>query len=247
MHSALYLGSVSHCRLKPKVHAFTYRAFMMYLDIDELESVLNLTSWWSNKWWSLARFKRKDFHGNEEKTIKESIYETVLSQTGIQLVGPVRVLNNWRYFGFNMNPLSTYYCFDESGEKLQCIVAEVTNTPWHERYAYVLDCRDQPDKQIITFVKDFSVSPFYPLNMNYKWMSSTPSETLTIHLQNFYANERVFNATLRLSRKELSSKTMRGVLIAFPWMTVKVMAAIYWEALRLWLKGVPFLGKNAKQ
>ena len=78
-------------------------------------------------------------------------------------------------------------------------------------------------------------------------MSSTPSETLTIHLQNFDANERVFDATLRLSRKELSSQTMRGVLIAFPWMTVKVMAAIYWEALRLWLKGVPFLGKNAKQ
>ena len=146
-----------------------------------------------------------------------------------------------------MNPLSTYYCFDVYGEKLQCIVAEVTNTPWHERHAYVLDCREQPHKQKITFEKDFSVSPFYPLNMDYTWMSSTPAKTLMIHLQNFYAGERVFDATLHLSRKELSSKTMRGVLISFPWMTVKVIVAIYWEALRLWLKGVPFLGKNAKQ
>lgn len=244
MHSALYIGQVNHRRLKPKAHAFSYRAFMVYLDVDELDDVLNLSCCWSRKWWAFARFKRQDFHGDESVSIKDAIYATVFQQTGLKLSGPVRVLNNWRYFGFNMNPLSTYYCFDETGDKLLFIVAEVTNTPWHERRAYVLDCRGQPARQRVFFEKDFSVSPFFPLNMHYRWESSTPAETLFIHIENFYADERVFDAMLTLSRKEFSAKTMCSVLISFPWMTVKVMAAIYWEAVRLFFKGVPFLGKD---
>jgi len=249
MNSAIYEGLVRHRRSTPKRHEFSYKVFMMYVDLDELPSILKLSRLWSCSRWALARFKREDFHGDPAKPLKEAIVETIESHCGEIFDGRICMLSNWRYFGINMNPLTTYYCFDRAGT-LVYILAEVNNTPWNERRAYFLDGRksithDKDQRHVeVAFDKDFSVSPFHPLDMRYLWRSSVPGKVLSIHIENSLHEKKVFDATLSLRRRELSSSRMREILICYPFMTVKIVCAIYWQALRLFFKGVPFLGKD---
>ncbi len=251
MRSGIYKGWVSHRRFSPKKHAFRYRVFMMYLCLSELQDVLKMSPLWSTKRFSIARFKREDFHGDPKDDLDDAVKRTVEKVVGVRPKGDVCVLANLRYFGFNMNPLCTYYCFDESGEHVVAILAEVTNTPWHERRAYVLDCReDQQTKhrfkkwQSLTFDKDFTVSPFNPLDMQYSWRSSTPSQRLNVHIETAREGKKVTDATLRLQREEINAKNLSRIVLSFPFMTFKVALAIYWQALLLAIKGVPFLGKD---
>ena len=249
MKSAIYEGVVRHRRSAPKKHEFSYKVFMMYVDLDELQSVLKLSKFWSSSRWALARFKREDFHGDPAKPLKDAVVETIESHSGEVFDGRICMLSNWRYFGINMNPLTTYYCFDRTGT-LRYILAEVNNTPWNERRAYFLDTHksvkqgeDQRHVEV-AFDKDFSVSPFHPLDMRYLWRSSIPDQVLSIHIENSLHGKKVFDASLSLRRRELSLNRMRAILICYPFMTVKIVCAIYWQALKLFCKGVPFLGKD---
>ena len=256
MKSAIYQGKLRHRRFVPKAHQFNYDVFMMYLLLDEVEQVLNLSPLWSKSRFAPARFKREDFHGDPSLPLQEAVKNTVEKALGSRPQGPVAMLANLRYFGFNMNPLTTYYCFAEDGgsdkrsdrrpdrESLCAIVAEVNNTPWDERHAYVLQCEGKTQNQNINFSKIFSVSPFNTLDMEYQWKSSYPGETLHIHIDNIQNNAKVLDATLSLKRKELSSAALNGIIMQHPFMTFKVLFAIYWQALKLVVKGVPFLGKD---
>jgi uncharacterized protein len=240
LNSALYSGWVRHRRMSPKSHSFRYQVFMVYLDLDELELVFELSPFWSAHRWAPARFKRNDFHGNPKLSLRQAIVETIKLNTGRTHRGPIRVLANLRYFGFIMNPLTTYYCFDPSGSYLEFIVAEVNNTPWGEKHAYVLSCSPEQQKHEFDFAKTFHVSPFNPLTMEYRWLSTTPDKKLLIHLENWQANVKVSDATLHLQRQSINARSMNLALIRYPFMTVKVIASIYWQALRLWFKGVPY-------
>lgn len=251
--SAIYEGTVRHRRFLPKHHEFVYRVFMMYLDLQEIDSILSLSPFWSQKSWAIARFKRRDFHidANNKNNISvpsidESIRNTVEQEAGFRPQGPIRMLVNLRYWGYSINPICTYYCFDATNEKIVAIVAEVKNTPWNERHAYVLHGNDFSEKQQCHFNKVFHVSPFNPINMQYHWQSTTPSKTLAIHLENLKDDTRVMDATLTLRRREISAKNLNQILIYFPWMTVKVLMAIYWQALKLFLKGVPLFNHVKK-
>ena len=244
--SAIYRGKVRHRRFSPTQHAFEYDVFMMYLDTQEIEKIFALSRFWSLKHFAPVQFKRSDFHIDEPNkhltsnlpSVDESVRNTIFSATGIKPTGPIRMLINLRYWGVNMNPLSTYYAFNENNE-LQFIVAEVNNTPWNEKHSYVLDARELPQKQSLTFTKEFHVSPFNPIDMQYRWQSTTPANHLTIHLENWKESKKVMDATMTLTRQEISSRSMNAIIIQFPWMTVKVISAIYWQALKLWLKGTP--------
>lgn len=244
--SAIYTGKVRHRRFSPKQHAFEYDVFMMYLDTREIADIFSLSRFWSLTHFAPAQFKRSDFHINKNQlaqnplpSIDESVRNTVASTLGERPSGPIRMLVNLRYWGINMNPLSTYYCFDDSGENLIAILAEVHNTPWDERHAYVLTGDDFSHKQHVNFPKEFHVSPFNPLEMDYRWHSTTPNETLALHLENWQDNSKIMDATMTLVREPITTKSMNRILIRFPWMTVKVVAAIYWQAVKLWWKGVP--------
>jgi DUF1365 family protein len=151
------------------------------------------------------------------------------------------MLANLRYFGYLMNPIACYYCYgDEAGTQLDYLVAEVTNTPWNERHSYVLAAPEDGGWLRTRFAKDFHVSPFHPMDMEYHWHSNTPGEKLCLHLANSRDGERVFDATLSLQRHELTAASLRRFLWRYPMMTAKVAGAIYFEALRLWLKGNPY-------
>ncbi|TQV80207.1 DUF1365 domain-containing protein [Exilibacterium tricleocarpae] len=242
MHSAIYKGRVRHRRFSPRSHAFTYDVFMVYLDLDELDRVFAESWCWSATRPAIARFRRRDFFDQGDTPLADSVRDHVLQQTGRRPRGPIRLLANLRYFGYIMNPITCYYCFDESGQGVETIVAEVNNTPWNQRHRYVLNCDPGRDKQRLTFGKTFHVSPFQPMDTRYLWLSNCPGKTLALHMENFSGSERFFDATLTLNREEISAASLRRVLWQYPFMTGKVVGGIYWQALKLFMKRIPFYG-----
>ena len=267
MHSAIYEGDVWHTRFYPKRHAFKYRVFMMYLDLDELEQVFSKSILWSSQRLAIARFKRQDFFtlqgDNNQLDLDASVREAVFRKLNFRPGGSIRLLANLRYFGYLINPISCYYCFDHSGESLQAMLIEVTNTPWEERTHYVLDCRNYSKGMQIEFAKDMHVSPFMPMDMLYRWQGQIPDDQLTYILQSFRSNTKTadcresnvsddevqqknkmlslqFSAGVNFKRYEITSISLNTVLIRYPLMTLKVVAAIYWQAALLFVKGLRF-------
>jgi DUF1365 family protein len=239
--SRLYVGSLRHRRHLPRPHAFRYRVFMPFLHLGELDAVLALSPFWSRRRLAPARFRREDFHGDPALPLDEAVRRRIESEVGERPAGPIYLLANLRYFGYQINPLACYYCFDEDGETLRYLLAEVTNTPWNERHSYLL--RAGPGERVLRcrFDKSFHVSPFNPMEMRYDWRSNTPGERLAIHLENHTQRGREFDATLALKAQPISAGALNaGVLLRFPLMTAKVALAIYWQALKLFLKRVPY-------
>ncbi len=238
MKSAIYQGFLRHRRFLPRAHQFTYPVFMMYLDLDELERVTSLSPLWSCKALRPARFLRDDFLGDPSVPLKQAVCDRIYRETGIRHEGSVRLLANWRYFGFAINPIACYYCFDKQDD-LRFIVVEVTNTPWGERQSYVLECDPKQRFLRTRFQKQMHVSPFNPMDMMYRWCSNRPGDMLTLNLETEKEKRLHMDATLVLKRCEISAGSLNGILLRFPWMTGKVAFSIYWQALKLWIKRNP--------
>lgn len=239
MHSCIYEGQVRHRRFSPSRHEFSYKLFMVYLDLDELDSVFKKRWFWSATRFNLARFKRSDYIGDSSLPVKQAVNSRVLEETGKELEGPVRMLTHLRYFGFVFNPVTFYYCFDETDSYVKTIVAEITNTPWNERHSYVMEVNQNSKHMKFEFAKEFHVSPFMQMDINYDWRFTAPGENLHVHMINNDHDVKVFDATLAMNKTEFSSFHCARALITFPLMTVKVITAIYWQALKLYLKKTP--------
>jgi len=243
MRSSLYSGWVRHRRCVPSEHSFQYRLFMMYLDLAELPQLFDRYWLWSARRWAPAWFRRADYHGDAARPLDEAVRDLVHERTGTRPLGPIRLLTHLRYFGYCFNPVSFYYCFDREDREVETIVAEITNTPWHERHAYVLPVSQaelEGSSWRFRFAKQFHISPFLPMDMAYDWRLSPPADRLQVHMQNWRDERAAFTATLNLTRRELSGPALARALLAFPVMTGQVTAAIYWQALRLALKRTPF-------
>jgi DUF1365 family protein len=243
MHSRLYVGQVKHRRYKPVPHAFRYALFMLYLDLDELPTLFRNRWLWSSTRAALARFRREDHLGDNAVDLRTAVRQFVQDETGLTLAGPIRLLTHLRYFGYGFSPVSFYYCFDASGENIDVIVAEVNNTPWGQQYCYILPeslNRGSPVRKRYLLDKRFHVSPFMDMAIDYDWRFTLPAEKLVVHMKNYQQGEQLFDATLSLSQRPFTARNLAGVLIRYPLMTMKMIAAIYYQALRLWLKKVPF-------
>jgi len=249
MHSALYLGQVRHRRFAPRAHAFVYRLFMVYLDLAELDTVFRGRWLWSTRRWALARFRRSDYLGDPAVPLDQAVRDRVEQETGERPTGPIRLLTHLRYFGLSFNPVSFYYCFDAKGVRVETIVAEVTNTPWNERHVYVLaDAHNEGhgDNRRHRLAKRFHVSPFIGMDIRYDWRFTHPGNALNVHMEDHQDGAKLFDATLTLERQTISATSLAAVLVAFPFMTARVLGGIYWQALRLWLKRIPFHTHPAK-
>ncbi len=240
MHSAIYSGRVEHCRYRPVRHAFDYRLFMLYLDLDELDRVFDGRWLWSTRRPALARFRREDHLGEPDRPLADCVRDRVAEDTGHRPSGAIRLLTHLRYFGYGFNPVSFYYCFDRD-ERMEAVVAEVNNTPWGERCVYALPWNGSGRPGTTAHFhpeKRMHVSPFMPMSLRYDWHLGVPGERLAVHMGLRDGRERLFDARLDLSRQAITGPALAGALVRFPVMTGRVITAIYWQALKLWLKGV---------
>jgi DUF1365 family protein len=243
LHSAVYTGWVRHRRHAPKALTFRYPIFLMYLDLAELEQVFARRWLWSVGRRNLAQFRRSDYLGDPAQPLDEAVRDRVQQHTGERPLGPVRMLTHLRYFGHCFNPVTFYYCHDAQ-QRLHSIVAEITNTPWRQRHAYVLPvaaARSHGSVHAWRFDKRFHVSPFMAMAHQYAWRLSEPGAQLRVHMDVLDAQPaaRRFDATLVLRRREMSGASLAQALLRYPAMTVQVLAKIHWQALRLWLRGNP--------
>ncbi|MGI9238012.1 MAG: DUF1365 domain-containing protein [Woeseiaceae bacterium] len=242
MKSCIYEGQVSHTRTTPVLHRFRYRLFMMYLDLEELPTLFEHRWLWSAERRGIACFRRSDHLGAESQPLSDAVRDLVAQETGARPTGPIRLLTNMRYFGHGFNPVSFYYCFSDDGESLESIVAEVNNTPWGEQDTYVLPVSENIGKRSVWRfqpAKKMHVSPFMPMDVQYDWCFNIPSERMNVYMANAKNGKRFFDAAIRMRRTEISGPALARVLAIFPLMTVKVVAAIYWQAMCLWLKHCP--------
>ena len=247
MHSAVYSGSVEHRRYSPIQHRFRYRLFMVYIDLDELSVVFKGTPFWSAQRPTLAWFKRSDYHGDPSQPLSEAVRETVRQQTGKYFEGPIRMLTHVRTFGHCFNPVTFYYCFDQSGDQVEAIMAEVTNTPWRERHCYTVENQEDTGKIRQKLSKSFHVSPYMDMNVDYDWSFNNPDTDIQVKMNSYANNRRIFRAALSLQRKSITPAILNLLLISYPLMTIRIIAAIYWQALMLRLKGAPFYVHPRKQ
>ena len=238
MINRLYTGTLQHARYTPKRHRFAYKVFMPFVELDTLPQFIKQLPLWSVSRWAPARFVRSDFLGDQSVPLADAVRRRIFEETGQQQTGPIYLLANWRYFGYQNNPIAVYYCYDPTGEQLEYVVAEVTNTPWGERHSYVLRAPGDDAPLRTEFDKALHVSPFNPMDMTYRWASNAPGDDLQIQIALFEKDERIFDAVLTLTGQPLNARNARRAILSYPLMTVKVVAGIYWEALRLFLKGV---------
>jgi DUF1365 family protein len=239
---------VRHRRTGAVPDEFRHRLFMAYLDLDELPGLFDGSRLWSARGPAVAWWRRADYLGDPQVPLKQAVQELVAQRTGTRPEGPVRILTHLRYLGHCFNPVSFYYCFDAPRARVAAVVAEVTNTPWGERHAYVMPVApvaDAPDGGAVQVMREqlpkrLHVSPLLGMDLRYDWRLTAPAERLSVHIEAAGAGqdgERAFDATLSLRRREIDAASLRRVLLRYPLMTARVQAHIYAHALRLRLRG----------
>ena len=242
MHSCIYEGIVRHSRHEPVSHQFQYPLFMLWLDLEELPRIVGRRGLIGASRHASRAFLRSDHLFNPQQPLAEEVRDIVKDKTGRRPTGPIRLLTQLRFFGWYFSPLNLFYVYDARDTEPTCVVAEVSNTPWNEKHAYVLSSANQLQDRALTYehAKAFHVSPFMGMEQQYHWTLNRPGADLSVRLRNLQESREVFQAHMLLERRALDPKQLRRMTLRFPMMTARISLAIYHQALKLWWKKCPF-------
>jgi DUF1365 family protein len=235
LRSGVYEGRVVHHRHTPIDHRFTYRLALVLLDLSEIDAVCRLHPLWSNEGRNAVSFRRRDYLGDPTVSLDAAVRDLVEERSGSRPDGPISVLTQLRTWGWLFNPITTYYCYDPTGTTVITTVVEVTNTPWHQRTAYVLD-----GTGIHEVAKGMHVSPFLPMGLTHRFTIGNPGDHVTLAVDDFSGEQLVFGASLALKRHPAGRAQLGRLLWRFPFMTLRVSLGIYRQAFALRRKGVAF-------
>ncbi len=240
MHSCLYRGYVSHRRGEPE-HQFRYSTSWAYFDLSEVEDLAQDCFLLSRRRFAPLSFRREDHFGDADVTLEECVRDRLRRETNLELTGPIRLLTQFRHFGLFFSPINVFYCFD-ADQKLQAMIAEVTNTPWNEKHTYVLweGNRVHGSHTRYSHPKDFHVSPFMGMEAEYRWKISEPTDVLNLSIGSIQDGKRKFHADLTMRRVPLNDRQLLRNVFRYPVATLQILGAIYAQAFRLWMKKCQF-------
>ncbi|MCC4831270.1 DUF1365 domain-containing protein [Shewanella sp. 1_MG-2023] len=257
-NSGVYQGEVSHRRFTPKNHSFAYEMALLAIDLDEVDNLAKVSRLFGTTKWSLLKFNPNDYlnslasqfsdteipdsvslkqssNTTPDKALKQRVLWTIEQLGATKSCESVIFAGQVRHFGFYFSPVNFYFCYQD--KQPIYMLAEVSNTPWDQRHCYLVNL-----EQTETTDKVFHVSPFMDLDMHYQWQVVAPSKRLNVTIQNRDdANNKLFDASLQLRRKSFNASNIRNMLIGFPVMTLKIMWGIYWQAMKLFVKRIPFI------
>ncbi len=235
---SLFVGTITHQRFIPRKHRFSYPFFMWYFDLDRLDELPDLRPWFAIDRFALSRLRRTDYLGPADQSLARSVRAAMARLTGRPVAGSVTALLNLRTLGLYFSPVNFYFGHDEAG-RCSHLLAEVSNIPWNERHHYAFFLGDghyQPAHD-----KQFKVSPFNPVAQRYRWQIEPPTDAVRIGIEVADERGRVFTAALNLAKQPLTRHAVRRQLMRRPVMTAAVVGAIYWQALKLFSKKVPYI------
>jgi len=240
----IYWGELLHMRSGPVLHHFRYPHASFYCDIEEIAALCEQSKLLSYEALNLISFHREDFLPSA-RSLKETVAQHILDHDGHVFTGRICLLANWRSMGRIMNPIALFYCFE--AEVLTYVVVEVHNTPWDERHVYVVALAQQSQSRSEVEIEDrletekaFHVSPFMPMETQYLWQLPVPSQTCQVEIAVRQQQTIFFRARLNLSAESFSARSIKTYCLRYPLMAGRTMLHIYWQALVLYLKRVPF-------
>ena len=244
IHSCIYQGQVFHQRFTPRVHKFSYHIFFLAIDLDELPLLNKMGRYFKTDRFAPLRFFASDYLQHKSHITKKDVWDKVIELGGEDKLGRILFVGQMRCFGLYFSPINCYYCYDQQ-EKLSYLLAEVSNTPWNERHYYLIDLQKETECE-----KEFHVSPFMDLEMNYHWRIKAPAEHLSLTIENRSQGKlqkKLFRASIAMTRQPFNNKNLLKNLLKIPIMTLKTLLGIYWQALKLYIKGVPYIAHSKKE
>ena len=247
MESALYLGKLRHRRFSPRDHQFTYPVLMAFLDVDRLCELMKVSPFSAYNRWNCFAYDERDHFGDPQKPLRQRLQEDA-ARNGVELpAGKIFLLTHLRYLGYVFNPVSFFYCYDEAGN-LALILSEVNTTFGEPQNHWLTPESQRPNAAAKRYLtpKHLHVSPAHPMDLEYVWIFTPPGEQIVAHMNTLSDGQPNFDATLQLERRPWNARELAKAMASYPLMTLRVTTAIHWEALQLWVKGVPAPAQSAK-
>ena len=237
----VFKGQVRHRRFQPKYHEFSYKLFMFCFNIGLISSSFKNIKQISIEKFNLFSYRRKNYLSHPEIPLDQYARQLVMNKFHTYPQGKIYLITNLSCLGYCFNPVSLYFIFDANNQNLDYLILDVTNTPWGEKHSYVLKSIKKLPNNIYNykFKKKFHVSPFMEMNCEYILKLKLDKHDIIVHMENHINDSKNFDATLTLKAENKQKNYFNKTLKYNYLMTYKVAVSIYWQALKLWFKGVP--------
>ncbi len=238
----IFTGMVRHRRFTPKPHHFSYKLFMFCFDIADPDAAFKDMKHVSIEKFNWFSFRRKNYLNHPDVSLDEYARQLVAAKFNKYPKGKIYLLTHLACLGYCFNPISVYFIFDEDKQLLDYLIIEVTNTPWGEKHHYVLErsTRLKNGGYRFQFKKELHVSPFMSMNYEYQFNLRFTKQTISIHMENQFNDRKDFDATLKLTALSQNANAFKNELRHDRLITYRIVVAIYWQALKLWMKKIPF-------